>query len=244
VSTGNASPIFFPSSPALLGNRERLIRDVDSTNWRSIFDTRSTCQGLPQTVTLGIAVSNEQFDGIPASNRSNIHAQIQFGVGNGRSVVELDVKTGTQITLPSNSLNVLARFIEVGAATPESAQVYAWISEGSPPSRALNTYSYPLTLIQPAAGAGFPVPNFAYSVFMFSPDGNAYLPGALSVTFTGANSTTGYSAGQDQNSLDGAAFSAASLTDGIKLTQAVRNIEISNNSEDPVPVIVMFGLAV
>ena len=189
-----------------------------------------------------LSAFEEKFAAPVPGLQSSILADLAFGV-NAASRVEVDVRVGTQLVLPASQLTVRATLLNGDSLdSPVSVRVFANIAAANAaPARALNTRSYRSENLAAGANRFYLVPPFAYSVLLIS---SAVLaPGDVTVRFNGANQSTGYAAGQDLLVVDGAALQASMAGDGYKLTQAVRSIQIVNNTGGTIALAPSFGLA-
>lgn len=196
--------------------------------------------------TVGFAVLEETFEPGGTAYRSNILAEVAAGVGGGRMVAELDVRTGVQITLPASSLAVNVYFAEDPGApivdTPLSVRVAACLCGDARPARAFNTRSYPQRVVEPGSPARFPVPPYGFALQLVG-DPGVFVPGSVTVAVQGASATAGYVGGQTMLLLDGAAFGSALLTEGIKLPNAARVVTVTSASGVPLEVGAVFALS-
>jgi hypothetical protein len=188
-----------------------------------------------------LSATEETFAAAVPGLQASVLADLAFGV-NAATRVEVDVRVGTQLVLPASQVTVRAALLNGNLPeSPISVRVYANIAaaNASPP-RALNTRSYRSENLSTGTSRFYLVPPFAYSVMLIS--SAALSPGAVTVRFNGANQSTGYSSGQDLLVVDGAALQASMADDGYKLTQAVRSIQITNNSGATIALAPSFGL--
>jgi hypothetical protein len=95
--------------------------------------------GFPETWTISLGIVSKEVARFSSQfNGRNITAIIEFGVGGFTQTIEVDWKLGTQITLVTNSINVIAEFanIDVGI-DEEDFKLSVQLCRGNRPSSAL-----------------------------------------------------------------------------------------------------------
>jgi hypothetical protein len=207
-----------------LGNTITLTRE-DGTNAKTLVQTNG-CSANGQGM-LGLAFSvNETFDPAGADFRSLILAEASFGVGGGRHTALFDVRNGTQISVPADSLSVRVWQQEVGPFSPLTATVAGSIAGITRPSRHNVTRSFPRVQLNAAVAQTFGVPPFADRFFVAVNAISAFAPGSGTVLVRGANSSVGYSNGQVSQAYPLEDAIRAAATGGIVLPGAARELLI------------------
>jgi hypothetical protein len=94
--------------------------------------------GFPETWTISLGISETRIiDGTDYNGR-NITALIEFGVGGFTQTIECDWKLGTQVTVVTNSINVIAQFANVDVAAGEGDfKLSVQVCRGNRPSSAV-----------------------------------------------------------------------------------------------------------
>lgn len=119
-----------------LGNRAKY--DPDSRGTQTILKMDEWGPPDIWTVSLFLEERLEAFDGF------NVWAEVNFGVGGGTQVYEVDWINGTQFSLPMNAINVVAHFEDVDITTEGSGlQLAVQIARGArggnnPPVRTIS----------------------------------------------------------------------------------------------------------
>jgi hypothetical protein len=109
--------------------------------------------GFPETWTISLGIT-ESVPVDPATfNGRNITAIIEFGVGGITQTIEVDWKLGTQITLVTNSLNVIAEFanIDIGAGEGDF-KLSVQVCRGNRPSNVFAPTKTPVVTADARAG--------------------------------------------------------------------------------------------
>ena len=185
----------------------------------------------------------------PTTYATNLIALIDFGTGNGPAHVEVDWRTGAQVSLHGNSVSVAAQLLPGAGgvwsnADPLSVRVSASLAIGSRAARAYNTRTYPAVTIDPAGTASFDVPPYAYAFNLYSESNTAFSPGTLTTLITGTLGQAGYVGGLVIQTLDGPELLTAQLNEGVKLPGNARSVSIQNNAIGAITVTPVFTLAV
>lgn len=92
--------------------------------------------GFPEVWT--VSLSLEGFDNLEAFGPVNgfgVRALIHFGVGGATQTIEVDWKTGTQLSLAMNAINVIANYqnLDVGAGEGAGLKLSVVLSRGNRP---------------------------------------------------------------------------------------------------------------
>lgn len=107
--------------------------------------------GFPETWTISLGIESKPVFR-SAFNGRNITAIIEFGVGGFTQTIVVDWKLGTQITLVTNSINVIAEFASVDVDLGEGDfKLSVQLCRGNRPSSALAPTK---TLVIPAVADG------------------------------------------------------------------------------------------
>lgn len=215
--------LILDAGDTLLGRSLPIVKGLKATG---LIQPTGQSQGTGVvTATLGfVGFFNEPAAAVGVERRAPVIAEVQWGVGGGSHMAEVDFHNGTQITVPASNLKINGRFLEDVAAVFDRVQLSVSIAWGTRPARALPTRT--LTKATLAGGGGsaiFTVPPFAYSVMLFE---DAPSPSPLTWRFLGGPATTD----ETQMSETVAALRSEGMltNDGVKLPGTTRFIEITN----------------
>jgi hypothetical protein len=94
--------------------------------------------GFPETWTVSLGISDTSLHDPATFNGRNITAVIEFGVGGITQTIRVDWKLGTQITLVTNSINVIAEFANIDVGIGEGDfKLSVQLCRGNRPSNSL-----------------------------------------------------------------------------------------------------------
>jgi hypothetical protein len=114
--------------------------------------------GFPETWTISLGISESAPIDLANFNGRNITAVIEFGVGGITQTISVDWKLGTQITLVTNSINVIAEFANVDVGSGEGDfKLSVQLCRGNRPSSALAPTKTLIALDHSAIPEGDPV---------------------------------------------------------------------------------------
>lgn len=246
---GPGNPNGVPATREILriGNSDTLRRDSAMERRKTIIAPVTCVSQNADNLVVSVGVSDIEFDSVvpPGTLYSaNIIAEITFGVAGGRQVVEVDAKSGVQLSLTADSLEVTAKLENwENPGSPRSVRVAASVGIGGRAARAFPTRTYPIQAVPAGGGVNFRIPPYAYSLMLFG-DAGLFVPGAGSVLVTGSNGSVGYSGGAILANVQANQVAEANITDGYKLPNGAATVTVFNASSDPLNVSPMFALSI
>jgi hypothetical protein len=123
--------------------------------------------GFPETWTISLGIVDTVPIDLATFNGRNITAIIEFGVGGVTQTIAVDWKLGTQITLVTNSINVIAEFADIDIGAGEgNFRLSVQVCRGNRPSSALA----PTLVLKALAGSAIPEGDPTEAVLMNSGD--------------------------------------------------------------------------
>lgn len=132
------------------------------------------------TLALGISYNSDPRLWVGTGSAVNdIVGEVTFGTGSGISAIEVDWLQGVKISVPANTLRVIARVPGLSTSRlPESQTLSAVIAPGTTPRGLLPVRS---RSISPLAGASpvTPIPPYAARVWLTSLAPDIDIPGAF-----------------------------------------------------------------
>lgn len=153
--------------------------------------------GFPKlwTVCLGI-----DYDTDVSTDFFEVTAQLNFGVGGTVQEIEVDWKNGTNISLPFNALNVIAKYniVDLGrviSTIPRSLRLRASLAEGALPDSGATK-----SIVLVGEDLLVEIPKFAKSLLMIPPRFASLVPFAFysqpwTVQFMGNDNSTSAASG-------------------------------------------------
>jgi len=211
---------------------------------KSFIQPFGSHQGI-EVITLCLGAQILNVTGLEPS-WSNPIAVLRWGQGSANFHAEIDVKKGTMVTLAASGLTVNishadpgllpvvgAEGLETVQPVPYKVQVDGGIVWGDRASRGVSTRTHPpVGLTADQTSTIRPVPNFAYTVFLFSQVDSA---AATEVEF--------YSDNLGQYVIANEEWAPDTMVDGIKIPCGANFYALHNQAEEPAKVLTaVFGL--
>ena len=195
-------------------------------------------------MTVHAAVTFGEQD-IPAAGERTLGlvGTLEWGQGGASFRADVDVKTGTAITLVASFVSVRVAY-EPPIGDPDGRFRRCFVSAalvwGTRPGRGLTTRT--LRAVVPDGGAHtFVVPNWAFGVQFFTPVNNWYAAPLASSTITFHGGPT--PADDPALVVAPADVGISALTfDGVKLAEGVRFVTVTNALGAPLPLRAVFPL--
>jgi len=235
------------AAPLRIGNNETLTKDSSMGREKAVIAPVSCVPQGSENLVVSLGVGEVVFDtSAPPGTLyvANIIARIRFGIAGALQQVEIDYKTGVQLSLMADALEVVAKLEDYQSpGAPISVKVSASVASGNRAARSFPTRTYPRSEVSDTTASNFLVPNFAYSLILFG-DPEMFVSGAADVVISGTNASVGYSSGAPLATLQASQFLGAEITDGLKLPNGASTVSIINNTGVPFYVTPVFGLSI
>lgn len=226
--------------PRVVGGRTQLRREVDLNNPRSVIRPYSCADDHGTVMTISMQTANRVFTNTPPFI-GEVIGFVNWGVGGALFTAEIDIHEGTQISIVATSVSLSAALLadlDNGEANEiESVDVIGSITIGTRAPRAQVNRSYGQRIVPNGASYNIPVPPFAFAFYLFSLNNDVFLPGGSTIRmFGGPYGTTPIGL------IDPPTLLAGQNSEGFRLPEQCRTIQITNTSGDNAAIIPMYNL--
>ena len=223
-----------------MGQTVTLTRDSGAT---TVIDAQGTTQGARiVTVDVGVTFADAHIPEVSGGRSMALRGMLMWGAGSGRFTADVDINSGTQITLAASSVELSVIFepktTEEDARFTQ-ARVTAALVWGSRPSTAPVSRTLPEAEISLGESKMFRIPWFAHSVRWLSPDPVFYgaTLSAVRLTFHGGPTTA-----DDPSLVMSPAMGGFVARDAVPFAESARFVTVENLALGPLRVRPTFGL--